>query len=497
MQTISKVRLLFHKKKLSQREIAKRLNLNRRTVAKYLEVTEPPNYQRANKHFSKLAPFVEQLEQRLQEEQLLPKSQRLSALRHYEWLKAQGFTGSYSTITHFIRSFKGSISSDICEGFIPLYYSPGDAYQFDWSTETIKLAGQLIKVKVAHFRLCHSRAFYFRAYFNEQQEMLIDAHNHAFNYFEGVPLRGIYDNMRTAVKTIKAGKERDCTLLFDSMMNHFLVEPVFCTPAEPQEKGQIERQVNIIRQKLFKPTLSVDSLEELNDYLQTKCVALSQQMKHPKDKTQTIAQSLEYERNHLSKITPFLGKRSKQVAVNSLSQVHYDTHKYSVPCNLARKNVQLWITATTIGVEYDNKLVAEHKRSFIKHQCTYNPWHYLELLKKKPGALRNGEPFIHWILPKPIQQLQGYLLKRPKGDRAMVQLLSLIAEYGEDLGVTAAEVALEEGIPTVEAVLNIIHRLKEPPIPTFNLQTIALTIVPQANCERYNHLLSEVSYAKA
>lgn len=79
----------------------------------------------------------------------------------------------------------------------------------------------------------------------------------------------------------------------------------------------------------------------------------------------------------------------------------------------------------------------------------------------------------------------------------MVQLLSLIAEYGEELGVTAAEIALEEGIPTVEAVLNIIHRLKEPPIPTFNLQTVALTIVPQANYERYNHLLSEVSYAKA
>lgn len=97
-------------------------------------------------------------------------------------------------------------------------------------------------------------------------------------------------------------------------------------------------------------------------------------MRHPKDKTQTIAQSLEYERNHLSKITPFLGKRSKQVAVNTLSQLHYDAHKYSVPCNLARKNLQLWISATTICDEYDIKLVAEHKRCFIK-QCTYNLWH--------------------------------------------------------------------------------------------------------------------------
>lgn len=497
MQTISKVRLLFHKKGLSRRAIAKQLNLNRRTVAKYLEVTEPPVYQRTSKYFTKLAPFIERFEHRLQEEQKLPKKQRLSALRHYEWLKAEGFEGCYSTITHFIRLFKTNSDDKVTESFIPLYFPPADAYQFDWSSETIKLAGRIIKVKVAQFRLSHSRAFYFRAYFNEQQEMLVDAHNHAFNYFGGVPNRGIYDNMKTAVKKIKSGKERDCTLLFDSMMNHFLVEAVFCTPAEPQEKGQIERQVNVIRQKLFKPMLCVESLQELNDYLHHKCLLLSQQIRHPKDKTLTIAQSLEQERNHLSPITPFLGKRSKHTLVNSLSQVQFDTHKYSVPCNLNRKTVQLWISATTISIEYNHQVVAEHKRSFVKNQCTYNPWHYLELLKKKPGALRNGEPFLQWELPNPIKQLQTYLLKKPKGDRAMVQLLSLIAEYGEELGVSAAEIALEEGVPTVEAVLNIIHRLKEPIIPCFTIQDIPLNTPPQANCERYNCLLKEVAYAKA
>ena len=79
----------------------------------------------------------------------------------------------------------------------------------------------------------------------------------------------------------------------------------------------------------------------------------------------------------------------------------------------------------------------------------------------------------------------------------MVQLLSLIADYGEDLGVTATAIALEEGVPTVEAVLNIIHRLNEPVIPSFKINDIPLNIPPQVNCHRYNTLLKGVENAKA
>ncbi|EOR72992.1 putative transposase, partial [Yersinia enterocolitica subsp. palearctica YE-150] len=55
--------------------------------------------------------------------------------------------------------------------FIPQRFSAADAYQFDWSFETVKLNGLLVKLKVAHFRLCHSRAFFIRAYPNEKLDM--------------------------------------------------------------------------------------------------------------------------------------------------------------------------------------------------------------------------------------------------------------------------------------------------------------------------------------
>ena len=79
----------------------------------------------------------------------------------------------------------------------------------------------------------------------------------------------------------------------------------------------------------------------------------------------------------------------------------------------------------------------------------------------------------------------------------MVQLLTLIADYGEDVGVTAAAIALEEGVPTVEAVLNIIHRLTEPAAPATMDRDIPLRILLKPNCSQYNRLLKGVEHAPA
>ncbi len=284
--------------------------------------------------------------------------------------------------------------------------------------------------------------------------------------------------MKTAVKSIGIGKERVFNDQFLTMMNHFLIEPVACTPASGWEKGQVERQVRTLRKQLFEPTLAFNCLEDLNNYLLDQCHQIIQTAKHPDDKSKTVAEYFHLEQTILTPYYPYLGNNIEIVRVNPLSLVSFDGHKYSVPCHLAGKRLLIQTTAATIKVIVGDECVTEHKRSFIKNQTTYNPWHYLSVLKRKPGALRNGEPFLHWDLPQPVRQLQQHLLKHPKGDRAMVKLLSLIADYREDLGVTASAIALEEGVPTVEAVLNIIHRLTEPAIPSFKIKEIPLTIPP-------------------
>jgi hypothetical protein len=119
-------------------------------------------------------------------------------------------------------------AGDGAAAFIPLMFRPGEAYQFDWSHEDVEIAGKPMRVKVAHMRLCASRAVFVRAYPRETQEMVFDAHARAFDFFGGVPTRGIYDNMKTAVTTVFTGKERVFNRRFLIMADHYMVEPTAC-----------------------------------------------------------------------------------------------------------------------------------------------------------------------------------------------------------------------------------------------------------------------------
>ena len=136
--------------------------------------------------------------------------------------------------------------------FVPLAFLPGEAFQFDWSEDWAFIGGERTKLQVAHFKLSHSRAFILRAYPQQTHEMLFDAHNHAFRVLGGVPRRGIYDNMRTAVDKIGRGKERQVNARFSAMVSHFLFEAEFCNPASGWEKGQIEKNVQDARHRLWR-----------------------------------------------------------------------------------------------------------------------------------------------------------------------------------------------------------------------------------------------------
>ena len=156
--------------------------------------------------------------------------------------------------------------------------------------------GVTVTVKVAHMRLCHSRMMFVRAYPRETQEMVFDAHERAFAFFKGACTRGIYDNMKTAVETIFVGKDRQYNRRFLQMCSHHLVDPVACTPASGWEKGQVENQVGLVRERFFTPRLRVKTYEELNAWLTDKCVAYAKAHRHPERPEQTIWEVFEEER---------------------------------------------------------------------------------------------------------------------------------------------------------------------------------------------------------
>jgi hypothetical protein len=123
-------------------------------------------------------------------------------------LVALGYDGSYNRVAAFRARLEGRPAAEqktTGRGvFVPLAFSAGEAFQFDWSEDWAVIAGERTKLQVAHFKLSYSRAFFLRAYPQQTHEMLFDAHNHAFRVLGGVPRRGIYDNMRTAVDKDRA-----------------------------------------------------------------------------------------------------------------------------------------------------------------------------------------------------------------------------------------------------------------------------------------------------
>jgi hypothetical protein len=266
------------------------------------------------------------------------------------------------------------------KAFIPLAFPPGETCQFDWSEEFVELGGIGRKIKVGHFRLSYSRKMFVVAYPCETQEMVLDAHNKAFIFFGGVPLRMVYDNLKTVVDTVFVGKERKFNCRFLTLANHYLFEPVACTPAAGWEKGQVENQVGNIREWLFTPRAKFADFKELNAWLDRRCEELAGR-KHPSQKTRTIADCFSEEQPLLRPITAqFDGYKEHLLRVSSTCLVRLDRNHYSAPAAWVGKVVSVRVTADRLRLVADGDIIAEHTRCFGRDKFIFNPWHYLPVL---------------------------------------------------------------------------------------------------------------------
>ena len=478
-------------------EIAKSLKLSRPTVRKALKTETELIYQRKIQPTPKLGAFKEQLSEWLELDARLPKRRRRTAQRLFECLQVEGYEGSYGPVQRFVKNWKRQSSHrpSTTQAFIPLAFPAGETCQFDWSHEHVILDGVLQAIKVAHFRLAYSRRMFLAAYPRETQEMVLDAHIKAFTYFDGVPKRIIYDNLKTVVDTIFAGKERQFNRRFLTLANHYLFEPVACTPASGWEKGQVENQVGNVREWLFTPTPRFKDFAELNAWLALRCEGLAEH-KHPEQVERTIADCFAEEKPLLIPVKAvFDGYVEKTLRVSSTCLVKVNRNRYSVPAEWANRVVSVRIPADRLRIVAENQIVAEHPRCYGRGQLICDPWHYLPVLEKKPGALRHGAPFQQWDLPAPIRIVRDRILKQDKGDRAFVELLLMARALGES-GLETLEVAcdltLQTGVIAAPIVLNEMRRLSEAARPRI-LQDIALStpvlqIEPKADCSRYDSL---------
>lgn len=479
------------------REIERRTGLSRNTIKKYLvnKVVEPkyPN----RKTPSKLDEYAVKLTAWLKTESGKGRKQKRSVKQLHRDLVQLGYTGSYDRVAAFAKRWRlaqQELARTAGRGtFIPLTFAPGEAFQFDWSEDWAVIAGDRTKLQIAHFKLSYSRAFYLRAYPIQTHEMLFDAHNHAFATFGGVPERGIYDNMKTAVDKVKRGKERDINIRFTAMVSHYLFNAEFCNPASGWEKGQIEKNVQDSRHRIWNQLPEFRSLAELNDWLQRKCLLLWSDLKHPDQSGRSIADMYLNERECLMPLScPFDGFIEHSKPVSPTCLVLFERNRYSVPASYANRPISLRVYADRLVFVAEAQIIAEHARIISKKNgpglTRYDWHHYLSVLQRKPGALRNGAPFVE--MPEGFRRLQSILLKRQGGDREMVEIMALVLQHDEATVLAAVELALESGAPSKQHVLNVLSRLIEPePLAPVDTPTpLTLVVEPQSNVSRYDQL---------
>jgi hypothetical protein len=235
-------------------------------------------------------------------------------------------------------------------------------------------------------------------------------------------------------------------------------------------------------------------LDSLNAWLEARCIEQWSQIQHG-NLPGTVADV------HADEITslmplgrPFDGFVEHTKRVSPTCLVHFERNRYSVPASFANRPVSLRIYPQKIVVAAEGQILCEHvriiERSHLPGQTIYDWRHYLAVIQRKPGALRNGAPFVE--MPEAFRRLQATLLRRQGGDREMVEILALVLQHDEQAVLCAVELALEAGVPTKTHILNLLHRLTDGKTVTVAVidapQALSLRREPKANVARYDTL---------
>ena len=233
------------------------------------------------------------------------------------------------------------------------------------------------------------------------------------------------------------------------------------------------------------------SFTELNAWLADRCRALWQELRHPEHDQFSVAEMLEHERTHLMPMPrAFDGYVEKPARVSSTCLVSVARNRYSVPCEFVGQMVSTRLYPASVAIVAGDEIVARHERLSNAAQTRYDWQHYIPLLERKPGALRNGAPFAD--MPEPLQRLRAGLLRRPGGDRLMAKVLAIVLTAGLDAVLVAVELALDSspaGKVSVEHVVNVLGRLNAAPGTAPTAAThLKASVAPLADTARYDRL---------
>ena len=478
------IRRAFYTEGKSIREIARETGHARRTVRRMVESDEPPTYKRrAPKRAPKLGPFKERIQELLSQNQTLPRKQRWTSPMIFKEIQKEGYQGAESTVRHYVGQARKLLRKPVV--FLPLEFDPGTDAQVDWGEAVVIMNGEEITVQLFYMKLSFSRRTFMMAFPSQKQESFFLGHVRAFDFFAGVPQRISYDNLKAAVKEILEGRNRVEQESFFYFRGTYLYDSHFCTPGAGNEKGQVEHSVGFNRRRFLVPLPEVSSFAELNEYLLQKCV--EDDSRTVSGQPATIGQMWQQEKENLRALPshPYDCCRTTTVSLNRYSQIQLETNRYSIPTDLARKQLTAKLYPFRIKIYRPGEMepIAVHRRCYERHQEIIDPLHYLPLIRQRPGAINHAKPLRRWREQWPVvyDELLAHLRHKwpeGRGVREFVNILYLHREHSSKEMEQAIGAALSHHCAHLDGVRLWLTQLQRPE-PVFT--TLDLVDRPRLN----------------
>lgn len=482
------------------KQIARETGLSRNTVRKYVRDPQLPVYNRTEPYARPaLGDFTGVVDEILSADKDLPRKRRHTAKRIFERLRDEwGYAGGESTVRAYVAERKREMGIAARAVTFPIDHQPREAAaQMDWGERVAAIAGIETKVHLCCVRLNYSGHFLVQVFPAERQEMMFEGHRRAFEFFGGVPPRITYDNLTSAVKKVLKGRNRDEQSEFAAFRAQYLYESDFCNRAAPWEKGGVENMIGYVGRNYFVPAPRFPSIEDLNADLFDWCAENALRIPHGRERT--VGELFDEEAPHLIALPerPPECCKTYNVKASHESIVSHETNRYSVPVAYANRKLVLKTFAFSVVIAAADRVIARHRRSFLRYEYVLEPLHYVPLLARKPGALLYAKPFKDWKLPAIFAAFHAALLDRDPlgGGKEYVKVLLLLRDHTIEALEQALNAAWRLRAINADAVACLLAQSAAPPTPgaaaldMSRFPDLAPLRVAAPDVHKYNQLL--------
>ncbi len=448
-ETYKMIRRLYTVEGLSQRHIAKMLNVCRKTVRKYCKGSVLPGMRK--EYQAEKSPLRQVIEKEIiriiSDNKDAPSKQKINGKTIWQMLLDTGFEVGESTVRKYIQQLR----LEKPEIFVPLDFEPGEVMEVDWGDAYVYLNNVKTRISIFCAVLPYSYGIYAAVFPDKTSSSFFTGHVMAFEYFKGVTLSCLYDNLRSAVLT-GSGKNAIKQERFKKLEAHYAFEGIMCNIQAGWEKGAVENLVAIVRQIALTPMPRVSSFAQLQEQVTHKCMQYCQTHKI-KDRPRSIREMLEEERKHLLPLPAYPldpAEEQKALVYHDLT-VRLNNIKYSVPPEYVGLNVTLKISPFNVDIYHEGKLLYRHNKARHQSDHQYIPEHYLEILERKPRAIKNAAPLKRGILPPELKEFM-LLCKHRDKNYQLVNILLLGRKIVNDTLLWAVKQANATGTPTYDLV---------------------------------------------